>query len=86
MFSSSTKYFAILSMLTTSTAQVLSYFHRIIYTICFVAASSWPAFYGQEFIKKNKLLILSWLVACLSMSIFTLLPVIKVENTFQMWV
>lgn len=78
--------FAIVHMLTTEAAQVLSYFHRIIYTICFVAASSWPAFYGQEFVKKNKLLSLSWLVACLSMSTFTLLPVIKVENTLQMWV
>ena len=60
--------------------KVLSYFHREVYTICFIAAALWPAVYGREFYMHNKLLIATWAVACFSMSIFTLLPVIKVEN------
>ncbi|KAL8919268.1 MAG: hypothetical protein Q9172_005052 [Xanthocarpia lactea] len=61
-------------------ALVLSYFHRSVYTICFVAAAFWPLVYGRDFISHNRTLIATWLVACLSMSAFTLLPVIKIEN------
>lgn len=61
-------------------AQVLSYFHRSLYTVCFIAAAFWPAIYGSDFISRNKILIATWLVACQSMSLFTLLPVIKTEN------
>ncbi|KAL9001520.1 MAG: hypothetical protein Q9169_000095 [Polycauliona sp. 2 TL-2023] len=61
-------------------ALVLSYFHRSVYTICFIAAASWPLIYGRDFVSRNTILISTWLIACLSMSGFTLLPVIKTEN------
>ncbi|KAL9584684.1 MAG: hypothetical protein Q9212_001967 [Teloschistes hypoglaucus] len=61
-------------------ALVLSYFHRSVYTICFIAAAFWPTIYGREFVSCNKLLIATWFVACQSMSVFTLLPVVKTEN------
>ncbi|KAL8854985.1 MAG: hypothetical protein Q9221_000181 [Calogaya cf. arnoldii] len=61
-------------------ALVLSYFHRSVYTVCFVAAAFWPIIYGRDFISRNKILIATWSVACVSMSGFTLLPVIKIEN------
>lgn len=66
--------------------QVLSYFHRSVYTICFVAAAFWPLIYGRDFISRNNILIATWSVACVSMSGFTLLPVIKIENITVMWV
>ncbi|KAI4278919.1 MAG: hypothetical protein L6R38_005134 [Xanthoria sp. 2 TBL-2021] len=61
-------------------ALVLSYFHRSVYTICFVAAAFWPLIYGRDFISRNNILIATWSTACVSMSGFTLLPVIKIEN------
>ncbi|KAL8732040.1 MAG: hypothetical protein Q9166_002992 [cf. Caloplaca sp. 2 TL-2023] len=61
-------------------ALVLSYFHRSVYTLCFIAAAFWPLIYGRDFISHNTLLIATWFVACVSMSGFTLLPVIKFEN------
>lgn len=61
-------------------ALVLSYFHRSVYTASFIAAAFWPAMYGGSFISRNKILIATWFVACQSMSIFTLLPVVKTEN------
>ncbi|MCJ1264177.1 Glycosyl phosphatidyl inositol anchor synthesis [Lobaria immixta] len=62
-------------------ALVLSYFYRTVYTFCYIVAASWPAFYGRSFLNRNKLLTATWIVTCFSMSVFTLLPVIKVENT-----
>jgi len=47
-------------------------------------ASIWPLVYGGEFIMKRKVLVATWAVACLSMSIFTLLPAVKVENVDMM--
>lgn len=40
----------------------------------------WPAFYGSQFLSRNKLLVGTWLVVCVVMSSFTLLPAIKVED------
>ncbi|KAL8656440.1 MAG: hypothetical protein Q9210_000233 [Variospora velana] len=31
-------------------ALVLSYFHRSVYTVCFIAAAFWPTIYGSDFI------------------------------------
>ncbi|KAL6717065.1 Glycosyl phosphatidyl inositol anchor synthesis [Lecanora helva] len=59
---------------------VLSYFYRIIYTLCFITAAFWPLVYNRNFILHKKSLAATWFVACLSMSIFTLLPAIKVES------
>ncbi|KAI9879141.1 MAG: Glycosyl phosphatidyl inositol anchor synthesis [Pleopsidium flavum] len=61
-------------------ALVQSYFHREVLTVCFVLAASWPTFYGSAFISQNKILVITWVMACIIMSTFTLLPVIKVEN------
>ena len=46
----------------------------------FIAAASWPLFYGKKFLRENKLLVITWASACLVMSTFTLLPAIKVED------
>ncbi|KIW32800.1 uncharacterized protein PV07_04321 [Cladophialophora immunda] len=62
-------------------ALVQSYFHRIIFTMCYLLASVFPAAYGADFIKKNKLIVLAWAAGCLILSTFTLLPVIKVESS-----
>ncbi|KAL9076581.1 MAG: hypothetical protein Q9161_000913 [Pseudevernia consocians] len=59
---------------------VTSYFHRTVYTVCFMGAAFWPIFYGRDFVMHNKILVGTWAVACSSMSIFTLLPAIKIEN------
>lgn len=58
----------------------LGYTHREIFSILFVAAASWPAFYGTEFLKQNMFLVGTWIAACILMSSFTLLPAIKVED------
>ena len=61
-------------------ALVQSYFHREIYTICFILATGWPAFQGTQFLKQHVSLVVSWVVGCLAMSTFTLLSAIKVES------
>lgn len=67
-------------MCTDSLKQVLSYFHREIYSLCYILAIFWPAYYGNDFVLQNKVLVSAWSVACASMSIFTLLPANKVES------
>ncbi|TKA55107.1 hypothetical protein B0A55_12790, partial [Friedmanniomyces simplex] len=59
---------------------VQSYYHRSIYTICYLIATAWPAFYGSDFLRENAFLCATWALGCASMSIFTLLPAIKVES------
>ncbi|KAI1619077.1 GPI ethanolamine phosphate transferase 1 [Exophiala viscosa] len=60
---------------------VQSYFHRWILSICYVLGAAFPAMYGADFVTKNKSLILSWATGCLVLSTFTLLPVVKVEDS-----
>lgn len=60
--------------------QVQSYFHREIYTVCYLAATLWPVLYGQEFIKKNIGTVATWVLSCLIMSAFTMLPANKAED------
>ncbi|KAK4890428.1 Glycosyl phosphatidyl inositol anchor synthesis [Elasticomyces elasticus] len=60
---------------------VQSYYHREIYTICYLLATAWPAFYGMDFLRENTTLCITWALGCVSMSIFTLLPAIKTEST-----
>ncbi|ERF69579.1 GPI ethanolamine phosphate transferase 1 [Endocarpon pusillum Z07020] len=62
-------------------ALVQSYFHRIIFTVCYILGAIWPVFYGTQFFKENKLLVISWMVNCLMLSTFTVLPVVKVESS-----
>ena len=57
-----------------------SYYHREIYTACYVLAASWPVFQGLDFVGKNWLLCGTWAVGCSAMSVFTLLPANKIEN------
>lgn len=61
-----------------------SYFHREIYTVCFLLGAFWPLFYGTKIIKTNKLLSASWAIGCGLMSTFTLLPANKEENITTM--
>src|SRR5882757_7162807 len=61
--------------------QVQSYFHRTILSVCWVLGAIFPAIYGAGFFKSNKLIVLGWAAGCLVLSTFTLLPVIKVENS-----
>ncbi|KAI9704869.1 MAG: Glycosyl phosphatidyl inositol anchor synthesis [Candelina mexicana] len=62
-------------------AIVQSYIHREVFTICFFLAAFWPAFYGRVFLSQNRILIATWSLACVLMSTFTMLPVVKVENS-----
>lgn len=58
----------------------LGYTHREVFSVLWGAAAFWPAVYGLGFLKKNKELTGTWLVSCLAMSSFTLLPAMKVED------
>jgi phosphatidylinositol glycan class N len=73
--------FAQQQMLSLTHLQVQSYFIREIYTVCYIAATAWPALYGQEFVKKNMTTVSTWVLSCLVMSAFTLLPANKAEST-----
>ncbi|KAF2864515.1 putative phosphatidylinositolglycan class N [Piedraia hortae CBS 480.64] len=59
---------------------VQSYYRRQIYTVCYLLAVVWPLFHGWSFVQQNKILCLTWALGCSSMSIFTLLPAVKVET------
>lgn len=59
---------------------VQSYFYRTILSACYVFGAVFPTIYGLEFIRKHKLLVLTWGAGCLVLSTFTLLPVIKTED------
>ncbi|EXJ90509.1 phosphatidylinositol glycan, class N [Capronia coronata CBS 617.96] len=61
-------------------ALVQSYFHRTIFTVCYVLGAFYPVFHGADFVKKHLFLVLAWASGCLVLSTFTLLPVIKVED------
>jgi phosphatidylinositol glycan class N len=41
----------------------------------------WPALYGLDFIKKNMGTVATWVLSCLIMSAFTMLPANKAEDT-----
>ncbi|CAM1511114.1 Fc.00g086270.m01.CDS01 [Cosmosporella sp. VM-42] len=58
----------------------LAYIYREILTGLFVLGAFWPAFYGISFLRSHLFLSLIWVVSCLAMSSFTLLPAMKVEN------
>ncbi|KAF1843568.1 PigN-domain-containing protein [Cucurbitaria berberidis CBS 394.84] len=62
-------------------ALVQSYFVREIYTVCYLLATCWPAVYGQVFMKKNLGTVATWVLSCIIMSAFTMLPANKAEDT-----
>ncbi|TID20503.1 GPI ethanolamine phosphate transferase 1 [Venturia nashicola] len=64
-------------------ALVQSYNHREIFTVCYLLAAAWPACYGLRFFRKNMALVATWALSCVSMGIFTLLPVVKTESINQ---
>ena len=66
------------------TVQVISYFFREVYSILYGLAIFWPLAYGRSFIVANKALVLHWVSGCFLMSLFTFLPVIKVESSNTM--
>ncbi|KAI9719942.1 MAG: Glycosyl phosphatidyl inositol anchor synthesis [Chrysothrix sp. TS-e1954] len=70
----------VLACIALLEALVQSYAHREVYTVCYLAAIAWPMFYGKVFVGQNKALIVSWATACVAMSSFTLLPVVKRES------
>lgn len=61
-------------------ALVQSYFHREIYTVCYLLATTWPIFYGRAFAMKNIGTVATWILSCMMMSAFTLLPANKAES------
>ncbi|KAF2260733.1 PigN-domain-containing protein [Lojkania enalia] len=61
-------------------ALVQSYFQREIFTICYLFGATWPAYYGKRFVEQNLLLVSAWILSCMTMSVFTLLPANKVED------
>ncbi|KAI9799385.1 MAG: Glycosyl phosphatidyl inositol anchor synthesis [Piccolia ochrophora] len=64
-------------------ALVHGYFQREIFSVIFLFAMSWPLFYGLAFVRNNLPLCVTWAVLCPVMSLFTLLPVVKVEDLLQ---
>ena len=64
----------------TNNLQALGYTHREVFTVLFIAAATWPLFYGTKFLNQNKFLVGTWIISCSIMSTFTLLPAIKTEN------
>ena len=66
--------------------QVFSYSYRRVFTICFIAAMFWPFIYGTKFIQYHHTLIILWELTCILMNLFTLVPVLKIEDSNQMYV
>ncbi|KAK4238646.1 Phosphatidylinositolglycan class N-domain-containing protein [Achaetomium macrosporum] len=58
----------------------LGYIHREILTILFVIGAFWPVVYGFSFLQQHAALSVTWLLSCIAMSTFTLLPAMKTEN------
>lgn len=65
-------------------AIVSGYLHREIFTACYLLATTWPLFYGKQFVTRNGALVLTWVGCCVVMSTFTLLPAVKQESELQM--
>lgn len=66
--------------LLTVEPQVQSYFHREVFSLCYILATLWPVFYGMGFIRQHFLLVATWWLSCSMMSVFTLLNAVKVED------
>lgn len=46
----------------------------------FLVAAFWPLTHGLTFVRKYAMLSGTWVVSCLVMSTFTVLPAMKTEN------
>ena len=62
----------------------MSYFYREVYSILYGLGIFWPLAYGRSFVMANKALVIQWASGCFLMSLFTFLPVIKVEDSSMM--
>ena len=71
---------SILAYVAILEIMVQSYYHREIYTICYLLAAGWPLLYGTKFIQDNWILYGTWALGCAAMSIFTLVPANKIED------
>ncbi|QPG96722.1 Glycosyl phosphatidyl inositol anchor synthesis [Epichloe festucae Fl1] len=58
----------------------LGYIHREVLTVLFCIGAFYPLALGTSFIRKFVVLTTTWFVSCVAMSLFTLLPVTRVEN------
>ncbi|KAI1377548.1 GPI ethanolamine phosphate transferase 1 [Hypoxylon crocopeplum] len=58
----------------------LGYIHREILTVLFIVGSVYPLTMGVSFLQKHAVLCATWFISCLLMSVFTLLPAMKVES------
>ncbi|KAG6196906.1 Glycosyl phosphatidyl inositol anchor synthesis [Claviceps purpurea] len=58
----------------------IGYVYREVLTGIYIMAAAWPLTYGVSFVQKHALLSTLWAVSCFIMSIFTLLPAMKVES------
>ena len=63
----------------------MGYIYREILTGLFVVGAFWPASYGWSFLRDHLALAAAWFIACLSMSSFTLLNAMKVEDVNLMY-
>lgn len=67
-------------------AIVAGYFHREIFSVCFVLASVWPWIQNYNVAKQNPLHSFAWSVLCFCLASFTLLPANKVDNLAQIMI
>ncbi|RYP91389.1 hypothetical protein DL770_002529 [Monosporascus sp. CRB-9-2] len=63
-----------------SGANAIGYIHREVLTVLFILAAFSPAVIGVSFLQRHAALAATWLVSCLLMSAFTLLPANKTED------
>lgn len=64
-------------------ALVQSYFHRSIFTVCYLLGALWPLSYGSRFVEQQRPLVLAWVMGCVGLSTFTLLAVVRTESVAQ---
>ncbi|RCI13749.1 hypothetical protein L249_8087 [Ophiocordyceps polyrhachis-furcata BCC 54312] len=74
------EYAAATSGLVSDESKALGYIYREVLTGVFALLVAWPASYGSSFLRSHTGSSFSWAALCLTMSVFTLLPAMKVEN------
>lgn len=60
--------------------QAIGYIHREVLTVLFLVGALYPLTLGVSFLQKHAILSVQWFISCLVMSVFTLLPAMKVES------
>ncbi|KAK9460147.1 Phosphatidylinositolglycan class N-domain-containing protein [Lipomyces oligophaga] len=73
----------VLAFLALMEAIVAGYFHREVFSVIYFLLSTWPPIQNYKLCKRHPMLIGMWVISCWIMSIFTLLPVVKVESLGQ---